>query len=343
MQVFADGAQLGHSPQFFLQRGQVRRNFEVPERAGSLLAAVQHMKLPLHAPSPIEPSAIAKVHAPDYVEFLSTAMIGWNALPDHGPEAVPNLHPTPEMLAQGAILPNSIIGAVGWYAADTACPIGPGTWEAVHGAAACAISAANLAAKGESAYALCRPPGHHAYAARAGGHCYVNNSALAAQSLLEHGAKRVATIDIDAHHGNGTQGIFWDRGDVFTASVHGDPDGYYPWYVGRAHETGAGAGEGCNLNLPLARGSGDEAWLAAIDKAIEATRRFGADALVVPLGFDASEHEPLSFLSVTANGFARAGEKLRALGLPTVLVQEGGYNVELLGDLLESFLGGWGH
>jgi len=342
MQTFADPAQLRHTPQFFLQRGQVRRNFEVPERAGALLAALHRMGLVPKEPGAATREALLTVHDAGYIDFLEGATRAWNGLQERGPEAVANMHPSPEMLEQGAICPDSIIGRVGWYTADTACPIGPGTWEAAAGAAGVALAAADSVAQGGTAYALCRPPGHHAYAGRAGGHCYINNSALAAERLRAAGAAKVATLDIDAHHGNGTQGIFWQRADVLTLSVHGDPSGYYPWYVGHAGETGAGAGAGFNVNLPLARGTTDDAWLAAIDAAIARVRGFGADALVVPLGFDASEHEPLSFLSVSADGFARAAEKLAALNLPTVLVQEGGYAVEVIGGLLERFLNAWG-
>ncbi|RKK04985.1 histone deacetylase family protein [Pseudoroseomonas wenyumeiae] len=341
MQTFAHPSQLRHTPQFFLQRGQVRANFEVPERAGALLSALHRLGLVPAEPDAATREALLSVHDAGYVDFLESAARGWNGLQERGPEAVPNMHPSPEMLAQGAVCPESIIGRVGWYTADNACPIGTGTWEAAAGAAGVALAAADSVAKGGTAYALCRPPGHHAYAGRAGGHCYLNNSALAAQRLRDAGANRVATLDIDAHHGNGTQGIFWDRADVLTVSVHGDPSGYYPWYVGHAGETGGGAGQGFNLNLPLRRGSSDEAWLAAIDAGLERIKGFAPDALVVPLGFDASEHEPLSFLGVSADGFARAAEKISALGLPTVLVQEGGYNVEVLGTLLERFLTAW--
>jgi acetoin utilization deacetylase AcuC-like enzyme len=148
-------------------------------------------------------------------------------------------------------------------------------------------------------------------------------------------------IDIDSHHGNGTQGIFWERGDVFTASVHADPDRYYPWFVGHAGERGEGAGEGANLNLPLPFGTGDALWVAAIAQAAAAARARGAEALVVSLGFDASEHEPLVALAVTSEGFARAGAILAGLGLPAAIVQEGGYNVEEIGGLLARFLTGW--
>jgi acetoin utilization deacetylase AcuC-like enzyme len=170
----------------------------------------------------------------------------------------------------------------------------------------------------------------------------VNNAALAAERLRARGAARVAVLDIDSHHGNGTQGIFWHRGDVLFVSVHGDPDRYYPWFTGRADERGAGAGEGCNLNLPLPIGTGDAGWLAAVESGAAAVARFGADALVVSLGFDASVREPLNALAVTEDGFARAGAAISRLRLPTAIVQEGGYAVDALGLLLTRFLAGFG-
>ena len=338
MDVFWDEVQLQHTPVFFLQRGQVRPHFEVPARAVSLLGGVDALGLPLQAPPPLDPAALETVHTAAYIDFLRTAHADWSAMDGAGPEVVANMHPAPEMLAHMAQPSAAIIGRAGWFSADTACPIGPHTWDAACAAAACALAAADAATAGRTAYALVRPPGHHAYPARAGGHCYINNAALAAERLRRAGAARVAILDIDSHHGNGTQGIFWDRPDVFFASLHGDPGGYYPWYVGHAAERGSGAGEGANLNLPLPRGTADAAWLAALDTALAAITRFAPDALVVSLGFDASEHEPLSYLAITADGFARAAERIAALNLPAAIIQEGGYNTDLLGTLLQRFL-----
>jgi acetoin utilization deacetylase AcuC-like enzyme len=342
MKAFAHPAEAGHDPRFFLMRGRLRPNFEVPARAAALAAGLARLSLVPETPPEAPRAALTAVHDPAYLDFLRDAPGAWSALPEPGPEIVANVHPTPEMLAQGARQPEGLVGATGWFTADTACPIGPGTYDAALSAAACALAAAKEAAAGRSAYALCRPPGHHAYAARAGGHCYVNNAAIAAQALRDAGAARVAVLDIDSHHGNGTQGIFWTRGDVLTVSVHGDPHRYYPWFVGHAAERGAGAGEGANINLPLAQGSGDAEWLAAIASGLDAIRAFGAEALVVSLGFDASEHEPLGFLRVTEDGFARAAAAISAARLPAALIQEGGYNVEVIGGLLERFLGAWG-
>ena len=342
MRAFSHPDQMRHTPRFFLQRGQVRPNFEVPERAASLLAGLQRLGLAPETAAPPPRAALEAVHAPDYLDFLEGALAAWQALPNPGPEVVGNTHATADAMANGGRRPAGIIGQAGWYTADTSCPIGPGTWEASFAAAGVALGAAAEAGAGRSAYALCRPPGHHAYAARAGGHCYLNNAAIAVAALRQAGAKRVATLDIDSHHGNGTQGIFWEDPGVLTVSVHGDPSGYYPFFTGYAEETGGGAGAGGNLNLPMPAGTGDAEWLAAIDAGIGAARAFGADALVVSLGFDASEHEPLGLLKVTADGFARAGAAISAYGLPAAIIQEGGYNVEIMGSLLERFLTGWG-
>jgi acetoin utilization deacetylase AcuC-like enzyme len=339
MKAFWDPIQLTHTPGFFLQRGCLKPNFESPARAEALLAACHAMGMNIVAPPPADRAALEAIHRADYLDFLRDGPAAWDALPEPGPEMVPNIHPSPEMLANGARQSATVIGQLGWYTADTSCPIAHATWPAAQAAAAGAIAAADEASAGGWAYALARPPGHHAYAARAGGHCYVNNAAIAAQRLRARGAARVAVLDIDSHHGNGTQGIFWERGDVVFASVHGDPNGYYPWYVGHAGETGAGAGAGATLNLPLAKGSGDAAWLAAIDAALAAIRRGGVDALVVSLGFDASRDEPLGYLAVTEDGFARAGKAIGKLGLPGAIIQEGGYNTAILGGLLTRFLG----
>ncbi len=338
MRVFWDPVQLRHHPRFFLQRGRVRPNFEVPDRATALLDGVRALGLAPTLPPDAELEALATVHSEAYLEFLRDGPAAWEALPEHGPELVANIHPAPEMVANGAQPGPTVIGRLGWFTADTSCPIAPETWPAALAAAAGALAAADEAAEGRHAYSLARPPGHHAYAARAGGHCYVNNAALAAERLRARGADRVAVLDIDSHHGNGTQGIFWDRADVLFVSLHGNPAGYYPWYVGHAGERGAGTGRGYNLNFPLPQGAGDEPWLGALADGLSAIRGFGPDALVLSLGFDASEHEPLGFLRVTADGFARAGALIAGLGIPTAIVQEGGYNTDLLGALLERTL-----
>jgi acetoin utilization deacetylase AcuC-like enzyme len=341
MQAFDHSLESAHAPQFFLMRGVLRPNFEVPARAAALREGLQRLGITPEIPALPDRATLERVHAPDYLDWLRDGHAEWAALPEAGPEIVSNIHPSPEMLAQGARPSTKAVGKAGWYTADTACPVGAGTWKAAQAAAGCALAAAGVAARGGTAYALCRPPGHHAYAARAGGHCYVNNAALAAQALRDAGAARVAVLDIDSHHGNGTQGIFWERPDVQTVSVHADPDAYYPWFVGHASEAGGGAGAGFNLNLPQPMGTGDGPWLEAVAAGIARVRAFAPDALVVSLGFDASEDEPLAALRVTEDGFARAGAAIAALGLPTAIIQEGGYNIDVIGGLLARFLGEW--
>ena len=342
MKAFWNPTQRAHAPSFFLARGNVRPNYEVPARADALLGASRAMGMDVVTPPPLDIAALLAVHEPDYLTFLRDGYAAWADIPDAGPEMIANHHPSPEMMANGARAPANIVGRVGWFAADAACPIGPHTWEAAFHAAAGAAAAADEAARGCNAYALARPPGHHAFKARAGGHCYLNNAAIAAERLRAKGAESVAILDIDSHHGNGTQSIFWDRPDVLFVSVHGDPNRYYPWYTGHASERGGGDGAGCNLNFPLPIGTGDAGWLEVIESGIASVRAFGAEAVVVSLGFDASIDEPLNALAVTGDGFARAGAAIGALGLPTAIVQEGGYNLDVIGGLLTQFLIGIG-
>jgi acetoin utilization deacetylase AcuC-like enzyme len=225
-------------------------------------------------------------------------------------------------------------GRAGRFCYDTMTLVGPGSWEAIRGAADVALTAAGLVSSGHQlAYALCRPPGHHATAAAYGGSCYLNNAAIAAQALRTAGARRVAVIDIDAHHGNGTQMIFYGRADVWYGSLHVDPGaGWFPHYAGYASERGSGAGSGFNRNLPLAPGAGDDEWLAALDLLCGEAAALGVDAVVVSLGLDAAAEDPESPLRVTEAGYFAAGRRIAALG-PAVLVQEGGYHLPTLGGL----------
>jgi acetoin utilization deacetylase AcuC-like enzyme len=326
-----------HDPQFFLVRGIVRRTTEQPERADRLLAGLKAGRHRLIEPTEFGQGPRARIHSPEYLSFLRDAWEEWTALGDAGPEMIANIHP----VRHAATYPTHIVGKLGWHTADTGCPIGPGTWAAACAATDVATSAAQLVMDGEdAAYALCRPPGHHAYRDVAGGFCFLNNSAIAAAHLrLRH--ERVAILDVDVHHGNGTQGIFYERPDVFTVSIHADPAAYYPYVWGYAHERGAGAGLGTNLNIPLPIGTGDDDYMQALAVAAKAIESFAPTALVVALGLDASEHDPLRGLAVTTPGFRRIGQALARIGLPTVLVQEGGYLSDILGENLTSVLAGF--
>ena len=252
---------------------------------------------------------------------------------------MPNIHPDRRDFSY----PASAVGQAGYHMADTACPIGADTWNSVYWSAQTAVHAARLVRDGApAAYGLCRPPGHHAFADIAGGFCFLNNSAIAAAELRRQ-HERVAIVDVDLHHGNGTQGIFYRRDDVLTVSLHADPVRFYPFFWGHASERGEGPGLGFNCNLPLPRGSGDEPFMEALGVGIERVRAFAPGALVVALGLDAFEGDPFGGLAVSTPGFARIGAALAALGLPTVVIQEGGYLCDALGDNLASFMDGFGN
>jgi acetoin utilization deacetylase AcuC-like enzyme len=326
-----------HDPQFFLVRGVVKRTTEQPERADRLLKGLKDGRHTLIAPTAFGQGPRARVHSPEYLRFLESAWDEWSALPDSGPEMIANLHPA----RHAATYPTHIVGKVGWHSTDTACPIGPGTWLGACAATDVAVTAAQLVLDGEDAvYALCRPPGHHAYRDQAGGFCFLNNAAIAAAHLRQK-HERVAILDVDVHHGNGTQGIFYRRPDVFTVSIHADPVAYYPFVWGYAHERGEGDGQGSNLNIPLPIGTGDDGYIEALKVAKGAIASFAPTALVLALGLDASEHDPLAGLKVTTDGFRRIGEAVARFGLPTVLVQEGGYLSDILGANLTATLAGF--
>jgi len=337
MQVVYAPNHRGHRPRHFLVAGALKPSPELPERADALLAAVEAAGYRLVQPPACDPGPREAAHSLDYLQFLETIQARWRRIDGAGAEVVPNVHP-----ARGpAGYPESAVGQAGYHMADTACPISEGTWEAVCASADSAAHAAALLLEGErEVYALRRPPGHHAFADMAGGFCYLNNTAIAAQRLRDRNA-RVAILDVDVHHGNGTQAIFYRRPDVLTVSLHADPASFYPFFWGYAHEQGDGPGEGANLNIPLARGTGDKAYLENLATALERVDAYAPEALVVALGLDAYESDPLAGLSITTDGFARIGSAIGSLGLPTALVQEGGYLSDALGRNLAAFLSGF--
>lgn len=337
MKIVFDPRQLSHAPSRFLVRGEWQPCPEMPVRGEVLLAAAREAGHRVIAPDAHGPAPWAAIHAADYLQFLETAHRRWSSLPGAGPEVVPNIHP---VRRQGGY-PASVVGQAGWHMADTACPLTAQSWPAIQASANTAVHAAELVMRGErAAYALCRPPGHHAYADMAGGFCYLNNTAIAAQHLRRQAA-RVAVVDVDLHHGNGTQGIFYARADVLTVSVHAETTNFYPFFWGYADERGEAAGEGFNLNLPLTLGAGDAAFLAALDAGLARVREFRPEALVVALGLDAHEGDPLAGLAVSTDGFREIARRLAGLDLPSVLVQEGGYPSAELGRNLVAFLDGF--
>ncbi len=285
------------------------------------------------------------MHDPGLLDFLATAAQRWaeGGYADlvGQDRVVPYLFPTPAMTGGLPTRPAvSVHADAGRFGYDTMTLVGPGTWSAARAAAACAEHAARLVAEGApAAYALSRPPGHHATRAGYGGSCYLNNAAVAAETLRRSGHERVALLDLDAHHGNGTAALFYDRADVRYGSVHVDPGaGWFPHVVGFTNERGRGAGEGATRNLPLPEGTGDEGWLDAVADLADWT--VGCSALVVSLGVDAAADDPESPLLVTEAGYRAAGALLGGLDLPTVVVQEGGYHLASLGGLVAAYLDG---
>jgi acetoin utilization deacetylase AcuC-like enzyme len=324
---------------------------ELPERAERIEAALVAERAQRVEAEAIPDGEALALHDAGMVGYLRSAWEDWQAAgldADPGQDrVVPYLFPTAAMLGEAraadALEPAAAIAARGGhYAYDTMTLIGPDTWRGARAAIDTAIGAADLVAGSEPlAYALCRPPGHHATTRGFGGSCYLNNAAAAADRLRTRLGAPVAVIDIDAHHGNGTEEIFWSDGEVLTASVHVDPAaGWFPHYAGFAEATGAGAGAGANLNVPLTPGTGDRDWLDAVARVVDWAVGSGACAAVVALGVDAHGADPESPLEVTEDGYRRAGELLGASGMKLAVVQEGGYRLETIGPLVVAALSG---
>jgi len=325
-----------HAPEDLFVDGAPLGSFEVPARAEVLLQAVMSAGLgAVMAPVDHGLAPILAVHDADFVEFLRTAR--HEGAGDAG-RALP-LVPWTFANRRAARRPRALRGLLGYYAFGWGSPILEGTWEAAYWSAQCALTAADLIREGEPlAYALCRPPGHHAGPDLFGGYCYLNNAAIAAHSLRATG--RVAVLDVDYHHGNGTQLIFYSDPDVLYCSLHVHPDEDYPYYWGEADERGAGPGEGANRNWPLPRSTGDEEYVATLDRALAAIGDFEPRSLVVSAGFDGLDGDPEGSFRLSVAGLGEVGRRIGRLGLPTAIVQEGGYRLEVLGACAAAFLRG---
>ncbi|MCC2960009.1 histone deacetylase family protein [Massilia sp. IC2-278] len=308
------------------RRGDMALRRDTLERAGLVLAELQRRGLgEIVTPHRVPLVSLERVHSPRYLHFLRSAWSEWTALDpgNAGKDALPASWPIRTMRSD--IEPDSFAGRLGLYSMDSATPLMGGTWNAVKTGADCAINAAHALRLGErGSFALTRPPGHHAGFDFFGGGCYLNNAALAAQHLLDDGLKRVAILDLDYHHGNGTQGIFYNRGEVLCVSLHADPRAAYPYFVGHADETGDGGGHGHNINLPLAPGSDAQEWMAALETACIRLGMFAPEALVVALGVNTAAAEPGGGFGLQGADFLRIGERIAWLGLPAVFVLEGG-------------------
>ena len=304
-----------------LYGGRLVPPHECPERAEMVIERVRAVGLgDVMAPSRFGLAPVLKVHDPGFVEFLKSAWSDWTAAGNLG-EAIPDCWPARRMSQR---CPVGIAGKLGYYAMAGETSISAGTWEA-------ARAASHVEKGARAAFALCRPPGHHAARDLYGGYCFLNNAAIAAQFLRDRGADRIAILDVDFHHGNGTQDIFYDRSDVLYVSLHGDPAHAFPYFSGYADETGAGAGTGCTMNLPLKPGTGFAAWSQALTSALERIRGFAPDALVVSLGVDTFEQDPISFFRLKSEDFSTYGRMIGAGKWPTLFVFEGGYAVADVG------------
>lgn len=329
-------------------RGRLVDCHEVPQRLEHVLSELERRPVgELLTPSgdlPLD-EALLRVHSPEYLTFLSTAWDEWVSLsPDNvNRDALPSVWPLPGNQAFRMDRPPLNFAAkLGQYAFDAGTPLMSGSWTAAREGAACALAAAQAVSKGESsAVALTRPPGHHAGRAYMGGYCFLNNAAIAAQYLRSQGLQRIAVMDIDYHHGNGTQAIFDERSDVYTVSIHGDPQTEYPFFLGHADERGTGPGEGYNLNFPLPKGTAFETWYGSLQKALQVIADFSPQALVVPLGLDTYEGDPISGFKLKSVHYLQVGRALASLRLPTVFTLEGGYAVADFGrntvNVLEGF------
>lgn len=329
MKAFFHPKQNGHSVRTRFARGRLHPVQEVPQRIEHFVAAALAVGFNLQEPGDAGRAPIEAVHAPAYIDFLESAHAAWEAAAaaegsDWGDEVVPTGYWRTGNPKRG------ILGQAAYYLTDACTPIGRDSWEAIYWSAQSAIAGAQALLDGEHcAYAICRPPGHHAGSDAGGGFCYLNNAAIAAEFLRrEH--PRVAVLDTDMHHGQGTQEIFYRRDDVLYVSIHADPTDFYPAFAGFADETGDGAGLGCNLNLPLPHGAPETAFFAHLETALQSVRAFRPEVLVLSLGFDPYEKDPQSRVRLTGEGFAHLGTRISELALPVLVIQEGGYH---LGDL----------
>ncbi|MFK7793353.1 MAG: histone deacetylase family protein [Devosiaceae bacterium] len=331
-----------HDPQVEMADGALVPAVEIPSRAQMVLEAVQAAKFgAIITPEPLDRALVEQIHAPAYVEFLESFWQRWLDA-DRDPEVTdtfPFVWPTPGLRK---VETRHLDGLMGRYSFDAGTSMGPGTWTAASASAATAQTAAQRVADGlPHAFALCRPPGHHAMPDAYGGYCFLNNAAIAAQALRNCGAAKVAVLDVDYHHGNGTQAIFYDRSDVFFASIHADPMDEYPYFLGHSDEMGSGDGEGFNLNLPLPFGTDWAAYAQALSHALAQIKRFSADALVLSLGLDTFERDPISQFALKTNDFSKLGGMLSQSSLPTVIVFEGGYAVDDLATNAHKTLAGF--
>ena len=309
--------------------GELVKPFERPERMEYILNEIKTRKLgAILDPVNFDMDIIYKIHDKKYVDFLNNAWNEWVALGFKG-EAIPTVYPSRSMNSD--VVPTFIEGKLGYYCLANETSISEGTVEAAYESVKVALTAADMLDEEKSVFALCRPPGHHASKDQYGGYCFFNNVAIAAEKLKEKGAKRIFILDIDFHHGNGTQAIFYDRSDVFFVSLHGDPKDAFPHFLGHADEKGSGEGVGYNCNYPMPPGTPYDVWTKSLDDSISKIKNFSPDALIVSLGVDTYENDPISFFKLKSDDFFDVGRKIASINLPTLFVMEGGYAIKEIG------------
>jgi acetoin utilization deacetylase AcuC-like enzyme len=320
--VYSD-AHASHCDAYEIMNGKLTPCFETPERAFSIIKELRSSGLQnVVAPDTYGLDAYLSVHEERYVRFLSDA---WNKWRDSGRSgsALPLVWP---VRGNTRTPPDSIDGRLGYYSMDTCAPITSGTWSAVCSSADCALTGARLLEDGNRAvFSLGRPPGHHASSDCMGGYCYLNNAAIAAQRLIDGGATRIAILDVDYHHGNGTQHIFYDRSDVLFVSIHADTRVSYPYFSGYSYERGANAGYGFNSNYPLPHGTRWSAYAEALSSACREIVNYSPDALIVSLGVDTHEDDPIGRFCLQTDCYRYMGKAIAGIGVPTLIVMEGGY------------------
>ena len=336
MKVYYSEAHREHEPPFEVFDGGLRTPYmENPDRMDRILNALHQTEWSdIHEPREFGLEPIYAVHEKDYVDFLASAWTEWLASEAKDKST---LLPATFALRRHPQRPTSLLGRAGYYMMDLSACIVERTYTAALMSANCALSATQAVANGErSAFALCRPPGHHAGKDYAGGYCFINNASVAANELSTEG--KVALLDVDYHCGNGTQDIFYDRDDVLTISIHADPNFEYPHFAGYSNETGSGAGTGFHRNFPLEKDTDDARYLSAFEEALSLIRDFAPDYLVVSTGMDIYVEDPLGTFKVTTEGIAEIGKQISGLDIPTVIVMEGGYNNDALGKNILAFL-----
>lgn len=326
--VFSESHRLHHGTE--LKDGLLKPSFEQPSRADTVHARVNAVGLgDVILPRAFDRSCYVRAHSERYVRFLETAWDEWAAT-GRNHDALALVWPVHD-LSNNAV-PDIIDGKLGYYSMDAGAPITPHTWNAVRTSADLALTGMDLLDKGHrSAFALCRPPGHHAAREYMGGYCYLNNAAIAAQYGLDQGARRVAVLDIDFHHGNGTQNIFYNREDVLFLSLHGDPSFSYPYFSGFRDEKGIGPGEGFNLNYPLPKFTDWSGYAVALENAIDQLCRYTPEVLIISLGVDTFKDDPISHFLLESEDFLRIGQAIARVDAPTLFVMEGGYMVDEIG------------